>query len=330
MRPSPRVPVIAALVADTFRQSFASKIFWIMALVTGLSIALCASIRIEGGNLIKLPDEIELSQADGTPLSSHDMEKPGRMTLAFGAIPLGLFRDGLTMIQFLQAMLAKWVAGAAGTLLALVWTAGFLPEFLQPNAASVLLAKPISRRLLLAGKCLGVLAFVTFHSLVFVLGTWLALGLSTGYWDAGYLWAAPLLVIHFAIIYGASALIAVFTRNPSACLFGSLLFWLVCFAMNTARDSIVTLPASDQKAAKMGERVRPLVEAGYWILPKPADLVVVLDDAIRGHEHFTMQPELSAIKDRPEFHPVLSILSSLAFAALTIGLASRQFEATDY
>ena len=325
-----RISVIGALVRDTFRQSFASRIFWIMILITGLSVLLCASVRIEGGNLIKLPDEIELSQADGTPLSSADMAKPGKMTLAFGAIPLGLFRDGLSMIQFLQALLAKWVAGAGGTLLALVWTAGFLPEFLQPNAASVLLAKPITRRLLLTGKCLGVLAFVAFHATVFVLGTWLALGLSTGYWDAGYLWAAPLLVLHFAIIYGASALIAVLTRNPSACLFGSLIFWLVCFAMNTARDSLLEIQASDPKAAKMGERVRPLVEVGYWILPKPADLVVILDDAIRGEEHFALQKELSQVKGRPEFRPTLSILSSLAFAAALIALSSRQFEETDY
>ena len=39
---------------------------------------------------------------------------------------------------------------------ALVWTAGFLPDFLQPSAASVLFAKPVPRWTVLLGKYAGV------------------------------------------------------------------------------------------------------------------------------------------------------------------------------
>src|SRR5262249_52015854 len=79
---------------------------------------------------------------------------------------------------------AVWVADWAGLLLALVWTAGFLPSFLEPASVSVLLAKPVPRWLVLAGKVLGVVAFVGVLAVAFVGATWLALALRTGVWDA--------------------------------------------------------------------------------------------------------------------------------------------------
>ena len=44
-----------------------------------------------------------------------------------------------------KGTLAGVVADTAGVLLALLWTAGFLPTFLEPAAVTVLLAKPAPR-----------------------------------------------------------------------------------------------------------------------------------------------------------------------------------------
>src|SRR5262249_23044651 len=143
---------------------------------------------------------------------------------------------------FLQLLLAGGVADAAGLLLALVWTAGFLPTFLEPASASVLLAKPVPRWSLLAGKYLGVLAFVAFQATVFVGGTWLALAARTGIWDATYLLCIPVLLLHFAIFYSVSALIAVCTRSTVACVLGSVLFWFVCWGMNYGRHAALATP----------------------------------------------------------------------------------------
>ena len=63
-----------------------------------------------------------------------------------------------------ELILAGGIAGTFGLLLTLVWTAGFVPTFLDPSAASVLLAKPSPRWQLLLGKYFGVLAFVGFQS----------------------------------------------------------------------------------------------------------------------------------------------------------------------
>jgi len=59
----------------------------------------------------------------------------------------------------------------------------------------------VPRGVLLAGKYVGVLAFVGFQILVFFVGTWLALALRTGVWDYGYLAAIPLFLLQFAVIY---------------------------------------------------------------------------------------------------------------------------------
>ena len=92
----------------------------------------------------------------------------GRLTLAFGAIPIDIDRDRRHAVRSLESVLVGWVADAAGLLLALLWTAGFLPVFLEPNAVVVLLAKPVPRWSLLAGKYIGVLVFVAFQACVFV------------------------------------------------------------------------------------------------------------------------------------------------------------------
>ena len=83
----------------------------------------------------------------------------GQMTLAFGAFRVPMGRERRDAIHFLELLLAGGIAGTLGVLMALVWTAGFVPTFLEPNSASVLLAKPAARWQLLLGKYFGVLDF---------------------------------------------------------------------------------------------------------------------------------------------------------------------------
>ena len=141
-------------------------------------------------------------------------------------------RERSDAVQFLELILAWGVAGTFGLLLALVWTAGFVPTFLEPSAASVLLAKPVPRWQLLLGKYFGVLTFVGFQVVLFVALTWLALGVRTDVWDMTYWWCIPLLLLQFAIFYSFSVLLAVVTRSTVACVFGSVLFWLLAWGIN--------------------------------------------------------------------------------------------------
>src|SRR5262249_32089783 len=154
-----------------------------------------------------------------------------------------------------------------GLLLALVWTAGFLPAFLDPAAATVLLAKPIPRWSLLAGKYLGVVIFVGLQAGVFVLGTWAALGVRTGVWDPRYLWCLPVLLCHFAIFFSFSTFLAVWTRSTVTCVFGSLVFWLLCWGMNYGRHAMLAAQGALGPGEGATESMLWVMEVGYWFLP---------------------------------------------------------------
>ncbi len=324
MRIPDAVLAVRWLVRDTFQQAVSSYLFFLLLGVSALIILFCCSASIEGGRTMRHPEAIQLLTPDEKPLTtspSRDRNTFGHLTLAFGALPLPLFRDAEAEVHFLQAILALWVAGAAGTLLTLIWTAGFLPEFLQPNVAAVLLAKPVPRWSLLVGKYLGVLAFVAFQACIYFGGTWLALGLRTDVWLQGYLLCIPLLLLHFAVIYSFSALLAVYTRNTVLCIIGSLLAWFGCFALNYARHANVALGADAHQ---------PLLHAAYWVLPKPADLVMLFNGILRMNEHFPEPPALALVRKINAFEPELSLLTSFLFTGGLLALAARRFVKTDY
>jgi ABC-type transport system involved in multi-copper enzyme maturation permease subunit len=303
------------LIRDTFRQARASYVFWVMLAASAVVIFFCLSVNIEGGEPLRPPEEIEMRSAHG------------HMTLAFGAWRIELYRDGQEQVHFMLLLLAEWIAGAGGTLLALVWTAGFMPEFLQLANATVLLSKPIPRWVLLMGKYLGVLAFVGFQVTVFIAGTWLALGMRTGVWVNSYLWGIPLLLLQFAAVYSFSAFLAVWTRSTLACVFGSVGFWSLCWGMNYGRHCLLALESS---LPPLSANLQALVETGYWVLPKPLDLGILLHHALDAGNSFGSIAELQRVQDLGAFYPGFSLLTSLLFAIGMIVVAARQLAATDY
>jgi ABC-type transport system involved in multi-copper enzyme maturation permease subunit len=303
------------LIRDTFRQSMANYVFWVMLTASGVVIFFCLSVSIENGEPLRPPDDLEVRPAHG------------HMSLAFGAWRIPLFRDGEAQVHFMLLLLAEWVVGVGGTLLALVWTAGFMPEFLQPSNATVLLSKPMPRWVLIMGKYLGVLAFVGFQVLVFIVGTWLALGLSTGFWVTSYLWGIPLLVLHFVAVYSFSVFLAVCTRSILACVLGSVAFWFLCWGMNYGRHCLLAL---ESDIPPLRPVLRGLAETSYWILPKPVDLGMILHNILDAGKSFRSLSELQKVQELGAFYPELSLVTSLLFAIVMIVVAARQLSATDY
>jgi ABC-type transport system involved in multi-copper enzyme maturation permease subunit len=303
------------LIRDTLRQSIANYVFWIMLAASAVVIFLCLSVHIGGGEPLRPVDDLEVGRPHG------------QMSLAFGTLHIPLFRDGRAQVHFVLLLLAEWIAGAGGTLLALVWTAGFMPEFLQPANATVLLSKPIPRWVLLMGKYLGVLAFAGFQVTVFIVGTWIALGLSTGYWVNSHLWGIPLLLLHFAAVYSFSVFLAVCTRSILACVLGSVAFWFLCWGMNYGRHCLL---ATQSDMPPLQPVLRGLAEAGYWILPKPVDLGMLLYRVLDAGDSFRSLSELQKVQELGAFYPELSLATSLLFAIVMIVVAARQLSATDY
>jgi hypothetical protein len=332
------------LVLDTFRQSLASGILWLMLAVTGLCILFCLSAGVVGDvNPRWAPDEppelLPRGAADAAQAKREGVDVvSGELTLAFGLVRIPLARGRVEAVRQLQLLLAVGVADVAGLLLTLIWTAGFLPTFLEPHAVSVLLAKPVPRWSLLLGKFLGVVAFVLAQASLFVGGTWLALGLRTGVWEKAYLLCILMLLLHFTIFFSVSALIAVWTRSTVACVFGTLVFWFLCWGMNYGRHALVALePAPGEVVSAQQpplQTLSPLVrwsaEAGYWALPKPADLGILLYHAMHAEGLTRELNVFRAVEQRGEFFPQLSVLASVLFTVAVLAVAGHQFVTMDY
>jgi ABC-type transport system involved in multi-copper enzyme maturation permease subunit len=248
-----------------------------------------------------------------------------KLYLGFGLFEAAQGRDRTDSVRFLQIWLAGIVADTVGIFLVLIWTAGFLPTFLDPNHLTVLLAKPVPRWSLLVGKYLGVLAFVLVQAIFFVFGTWLALGLKTGVYDALYLLSLPLLVIHFGVFYSFSVLLAVWSRSTVVCVFGSLLFWVICWGINFGRHTVEVNNLQGVNSAS-----KTMLEASYWVMPKPADMDWILFNALKASGFSAGVKDLKTLQDQHKFHPELSVLSSMLFALVILGIAARELNKTDY
>lgn len=323
------------MMRDTVRQSFASRLFWAMLAVSVICILFCLSVRVKdyprpplgpGDIPFSLPkDDPQLKQPSGVPGEQVDVIGHDELSLGFGAFTVSTQRSRSDSVRFLQVWLAGMVAGTAGIFLAIIWTSGFLPTFLDPNHATVLLAKPVPRWSLLAGKVLGVLTFVFVQASVFVIGTWFALGVGTGEFDARYLLAIPVLLLHFAVFYSFSAMLAVWTRNTVVCVFGTLLFWVLCWGMNFGRHAIV---AHEPKG--LGDGSRAMLEIGYWVLPKPGDLNMIFDDALDAKGFAAEVPEFARVRAKGQLNLFISAMASIAFAMAMYGIAARELKLAEY
>jgi ABC-type transport system involved in multi-copper enzyme maturation permease subunit len=301
-----------------------------MLTVSALCIIFCLSVSVEGGTNLR-PGGDYLYHGD-KPMTGPSYDA-GHFGFLFGAFRVSLARDREEGVHFLEIIFGMWAAGSVGLLLTLIWTAGFLPEYLQPSNASVLFAKPVPRWLLLVGKFVGVVLIVALQAAVFFVGTWFALGIKTGVWSNAYLLGAPILVGHFAVIFSFSAFLAVCTRSTVACVLGSMLFWVVCLGMNYGRHAVLAQPHIAPDTPALSPMTRALTEAGYWLLPKPADWLVLLEQTLHSDAHittFSSLPEFRVAREMAGLDFGWSILSSLSFAIAILAIAGRHLAKAEY
>ncbi len=355
-----------ALIVDTYRQARASAVLWIMLTVTMIGFLLCLSVSVEGFLTLGpkeeanefLPPGVDPFKAPQDLLSDNlaflggpgsmfaalgqnylrdlsfrkeatrtgVIKAEGKLYLGFGMIEVTRSRQASDAVRFLEVLLASTMCGMIGMVLAIIWTAGFLPTFLEPSAAAVLLVKPVPRWQLIIGKYLGVVIFVGIQVFLFVLLTWLALGWRTGVWDLNYLTTIPVMTLQFAIFYSFSVMLAVVTRNTVACAFGTLLFFAMCIVMNTARHSLVLHTGEPGYLTSMPA----MVEAGYWFLPKPVDLVILLSSSMDASNYFQQIFEYHALQERGAFQPLWSLAASCLFMIASVWIGAVQFNEIDY
>ena len=112
------------MIRDTFRQSLATRLFWVMAGLTLLCVVFCFGVSIQGDNNRprhpdEVPDRMPRSHAtpqvvaEGIPISG------GRMSLGFGLFEFEIGKHRADAVRFLQLWLAGVLADTVGVLLAL-------------------------------------------------------------------------------------------------------------------------------------------------------------------------------------------------------------------
>jgi ABC-type transport system involved in multi-copper enzyme maturation permease subunit len=176
------------------------------------------------------------------------MVKPGRNdAIAAGhrvSLLFGLWKRQLRewsvgdLVWYVQNLLAGLIAGWFGILIAIVVTAGFVPNMLQKGSLDVLLSKPINRPLIVVYKYCGGLTYVLLSATYLVGGTWFVMALRSGIWSPGFLWTIPLLVFFFAILYSVSCFWGVITRNPIVPILMSILTWFIFWVAGSAYELV--------------------------------------------------------------------------------------------
>lgn len=209
-----------AIFLDAYRELNARKLFWVAIVISLIIVLAGAAVGLRGNtltilwfNLFDLP-----SMPDG--LGVND---------ASGNL------DPSTLYKFMFSTIAipLWLTWGA-VILALVSTAGTMPEFVAGGAIEMSLAKPISRVRLLLTKYASALIFVAFQGLVFCGGWFLILGIRGGEWQPRVFLGIPIVLAVFSSIYCVTALIGFLTRSTITALIGGLIFWFVVFLMNSA------------------------------------------------------------------------------------------------
>jgi ABC-type transport system involved in multi-copper enzyme maturation permease subunit len=312
--------VASSLIRDSFRQSRNSGMTWVLLTFTAICVLLCLSIGFRGDRptLERRPWEdpaylprSESSKTTPEAAAAEGVDLPtGEMTILFGTFRVPITRSRAETVRSIELLLAGGIADTAGVLLALIWTAGFLPSFLDPAATGVLLSKPTPRWLLIVGKFLGVLLLVALQATLFIALTWLALGIRTGVWDSRYFVGVPILLLHFVAFSCISTLLAVITRSTVAGVIGTLAIWFLCWGINYARQ-----------AAFVTGGAAPGLEFAYWALPKPADFGVLLIEALHAGDSFGQDSVLESVRQGGAVRPELSILTSLIVPMACFGAA---------
>lgn len=137
-------------------------------------------------------------------------------------------------------MAASALVFYGGTLFMIVACADFAPSLLSPGRIEHLLSLPVRRWELLAGTYLGVLTLSVVCALYGAGGLVVLLGVKTGMWSMGPIWAALLAVVNFATVYAGMMAVAMFARS-AALSAGTGVFLFIAGIISGRRHELATL-----------------------------------------------------------------------------------------
>ena len=194
-----------ALLLDAYRELNHRRLFWIALALSGLAVLAVSLVGINEQGISILHWNIELQGINSAIL-------PPAMFYKAAFVTLGV------------SIWLTWVA----TILALITTAGIIPDLVSSGSIDLAVSKPISRARLLLTKFVGGLLFSTLQVSVFSIAAFFVIGLRGGAWEPGVLLAIPLVILFYSYLYSFCALMGVLTRSTVASLLTTILFWAIC------------------------------------------------------------------------------------------------------
>ncbi len=205
-----------ALLVDAYRELNAKKLFWITMVLSVVIVLVMACLGIGKQGVTFLGWNLSF-----LPINSDTLKPAVFYKALFSNLGIGI-----------------WLSWAA-TILALISTAGTIPDLISGGSIETLLSKPISRvRLFLTKYAVGLL-FVALQVFVFSLGSFLVFGLRAGLWEPALFLAVPIVVVFFSYLFCVCALIGLVTRSTITSLLVTILFWFMLFILNMG-DGILT------------------------------------------------------------------------------------------
>ena len=224
-----------ALLLDSYRELNAKRLFWVVLGLTGLVVVLFASIGVDAGVV--------------TLVGWHTSFKLPFLT------PERLYKS--LFVNFGIGFWLSWLASG----LALVSTAGTIPDLLAGGSVDLYLSKPIGRTRLFLTKVAGGLLFVALQVAVFCVGCFAVFRLRGGIWLPGLFVAIPLVVLMFSYLFAVCVLIGVLTRSTITALLLTLLFWFVIGVTQWAEEGFLASNLRDQQhAARLDRQIAELTD----------------------------------------------------------------------
>ncbi len=318
------IQIIKSLTGESLRQAFASWLFPLLLIYCGLIITLAGTIRFTN---IPLASDYESAERapleEAKRLGTEELKKTGvpliqgEIQILFGSIKIPWVKFRENAVNYFETLLVFFTSDAAGIIFTLIWTAGFIPEFLQGFWWNMLRIRPISLTLLLITKTIAIFLVVLTYATILISGTWVALGFATGVWEGNFLWAIPILLLQFVCFFPVSIFLGTWTRSTTVAIFGSIAFWFICWLVNHARMNLFLSDASNSTS----DLSSWFIHFSYWILPKPIDFSIFLSDLMGTMKEFPPPQSWSNAYELGKVIPKLSIVSSLISSAVVFWIA---------
>ncbi|HZK76769.1 MAG TPA: ABC transporter permease subunit [Candidatus Kapabacteria bacterium] len=189
-----------AIIEATIREGIARKTILGMFIVSTVTIVV--AILLFQMNVVQ--------QGLLSPVSSHAHVRVDQNGTTSNAGNLAL--AGMTVLDMV------WM-GISSTLLVICVflgvfvTAGFITSIMEKGSIDLLLSKPVSRWVYIAGRYTGAVLIIFAEVAYLIIGLWLVAGFSLGSWSPAFLGSILIITLAFAGVYSLVTLFGVLTRS---------------------------------------------------------------------------------------------------------------------